>query len=94
MDLRTQPVAAAAAPGERPEVFAPARWLAREREVIPSLYHEGLRFQDPDARTLTVQVLVGKRYEPVPLEEGGTIGSRVLPDLTLSVKNVFAGVTD
>ena len=52
VDLRTAPVGVAAVPGERPEAFAAARWLNREREVIPSLYHEALRFQDPLARRL------------------------------------------
>ena len=52
VDLRTAPVGVAAVPGERPEAFAAARWLNRERDVIPSLYHEALRFQDPLARRL------------------------------------------
>lgn len=52
VELRASPVAVAAAPGERPEVFAAARWLAREREIVPSLYHEALRFHDPLARKL------------------------------------------
>jgi SAM-dependent methyltransferase len=52
VDLRTAPVSVAAAAGERPEAFAAARWLNREHEVIPSLYHEALRYQDPLARKL------------------------------------------
>jgi SAM-dependent methyltransferase len=52
VDLRTAPVAVAAVPGERPEAFAAARWLNREHEVIPSLYHEALRYQDPLGRKL------------------------------------------
>jgi SAM-dependent methyltransferase len=52
VDLHTAPVGLAAVPGDRPEVFAPARWLSREREVIPSLYHEALRFHDPLGRRL------------------------------------------
>ena len=52
VELRTAPVAVAAAAGERPEAFAAARWINRERDVIPSLYHEALRYQDPVGRTL------------------------------------------
>jgi SAM-dependent methyltransferase len=52
VDLRTAPVGVAAAPGERPEAFAAARWLNREHEIIPSLYHEALRYQDPLGRKL------------------------------------------
>ena len=75
VDLRTRPIVAAAAPGERPEVFAPARWLAREREVIPNLYHEGLRFQDPDARTL-IGLLDGTRTRDAIADAlGGVVAS-------------------
>ena len=52
VDLRTAPVTTAVAPGERPEAFGAARWLNREREIIPSLYHEALRYQDPLGREL------------------------------------------
>lgn len=52
VDLRSAPVAVAAVPGERPEIFNAARWIAGEQEVVPSLYHEALRFQDPTARKL------------------------------------------
>jgi len=52
VDLRTHPVAVAVAPGERPEAFGAARFINREHGVIPSLYHEALRYQDPLARKL------------------------------------------
>jgi len=52
IELRSAPVAVAAAPGERPEAFSAARWINREHEVIPSLYHEALRYQDPIGRKL------------------------------------------
>jgi SAM-dependent methyltransferase len=52
VDLRTLPVAAAAIPGERPEAFAAARWINRELTVIPNLYHEALRHQDPIGQRL------------------------------------------
>ena len=75
VDLRSRPIAAAATPGEHPEVFAPARWLARERDVIPSLYHEGLRFQDPEARTL-IALLDGTRTrDAIAQALGGVVTS-------------------
>jgi hypothetical protein len=75
VDLRTRPIDAAGVPGERPEVFAPARWLARERDVIPSLYHEGLRFQDPAARTL-IGLLDGTRTrDAIAQALGGAVTS-------------------
>jgi SAM-dependent methyltransferase len=52
VDLRTLAVGAAAAAGERPKAFAAARWINRESEVIPNLYHEALRHQDPIGQQL------------------------------------------
>ena len=52
VDLRASPVAVAAVPGERPAAFAAARWINREHEIIPSLYHEALRYRDPLGRKL------------------------------------------
>ena len=52
VDLRTAPAAVVAQSGPRPEAFAAARWLSREHEVIPNLYHEALRYADPLGRTL------------------------------------------
>ena len=75
VDLRTRAIDAATVPGERPEVFAPARWLARERDVIPSLYHEGLRFQDPEARML-IELLDGTRTrDAIAQALGGVVAS-------------------
>ncbi len=52
VDLRTQPVAAVAVAGERPEAFAAARWIGRDHEVVPNLYHEAIRIVDPAGRRL------------------------------------------
>jgi SAM-dependent methyltransferase len=52
IDLLSAPVAVAGTPGERPQAFGAARWLNRDRDVIPSLYHEALRYQDPVGRKL------------------------------------------
>jgi len=60
VDLRTTPVAVAASAGEFPEAFAAARWINRSHDVIPSLYHEALRHQDPIGKQL-VSLLDGTR---------------------------------
>jgi hypothetical protein len=52
LELRTEAIGAAAVPGERPEVFAASRWISREREVVPTLFHESLRLNDPTVRKL------------------------------------------
>ena len=50
--MRTAPVAVVSSAGERPQAFAAARGISRERDVIPNLYHEALRHQDPTGRSL------------------------------------------
>ncbi len=60
VDLHTLPFDAAAAPGEHPEAFAAARWIARENDVVPNLYQEPLRLQDDAGRQL-VGLLDGTR---------------------------------
>lgn len=52
VELRTAPVGVVAAAGDRPEAFAAARFINREHDVIPSLYHEALRYRDPLGRKL------------------------------------------
>jgi trans-aconitate methyltransferase len=52
VDLCTLPGTAAATAGDRPEAFAAARWINREHDVMPNLYHEALRLQDPGGRKL------------------------------------------
>jgi len=46
---------------------------------------------DPDARTFSVLALASDKFEPVPSGETGAITSRVLPGLTLALKDVCAG---
>lgn len=60
VELRTTPVAVAAVAGERPEAFAAARWINRTHRVIPNLYHEALRHQDPIGQRL-LELLDGTR---------------------------------
>jgi len=54
LDLRSAPPPVAAAGGAHPEAFSAARWLAREHDIIPSVYHEAVRFPDATGRTLLV----------------------------------------
>ena len=75
MDLRTEPVTVAVVPGERPEAFAAARWLNREREIIPSLYHEALRYQEPLGKKLLALL----------------DGTRTCDDLCTALDGPFAG---
>jgi Uma2 family endonuclease len=45
---------------------------------------------DPDERMVIVLTLTGSAYEQIPGESDGTITSRVLPELALKLKQVFA----
>jgi len=49
LELRCTAPTVVAAAGARPQAFGPARWLAREHAIVPSVYHEALRFADPQA---------------------------------------------
>jgi SAM-dependent methyltransferase len=71
VDLRTAPVAVAAVASERPEAFAAARWINREHEIIPSLYHEALRYQDPLARRLLALLDGARTREDLMAALGG-----------------------
>lgn len=52
VDLRTMPFSAVATLGEYPEAFAAARGINRDSDVLPNLYHEAIKFPDPDVRKL------------------------------------------
>jgi hypothetical protein len=71
VDLRTAPIAVATAAGERPRAFAAARWLTREHEVIPSLYHAALRYRDPLGRTLLALLDGTRTRNDIRAEIGG-----------------------
>jgi Uma2 family endonuclease len=47
---------------------------------------------DPDKRTVEVLALVGDGYQPLPVWEDGSLQSRVLPDLRLTLEDLFAGI--
>jgi SAM-dependent methyltransferase len=71
VELRSAPVAVAAVAGERPEAFAAARWINREHDVIPSLYHEALRYQDPLGRKLLASLDGTRNREELVAALGG-----------------------
>jgi Uma2 family endonuclease len=84
-----------AAPDLVVEILSPGT-RRRDLEIKRALYARfGVQeywIVDPDARTLSVLALASDKFEPVPGGEGGAIASRVLPGLTLALKDVFAGV--
>jgi Uma2 family endonuclease len=47
---------------------------------------------DPQARSVTVLMLIGERYAPVPSGGGEAVRSRVLPGLNVTLDEVFADV--
>jgi len=57
--LRQQPPAVAVAVSDRPVAFGPARWIGREVNQVPNLYHEGIELQDATGRAL-LQLLDGR----------------------------------
>ncbi len=60
VDLRARDVSPALGASERPVVFAPARWMGRDADVVPNLYHDGVQLGDPVGRKL-VTLLDGTR---------------------------------
>ena len=47
---------------------------------------------DLDKRTVEVLALVGDGYQPLPPQEDGSLQSRVLPDLRITLDDVFEGI--
>jgi hypothetical protein len=76
IDLRSQPVAVAVAAGDRPEAFSAARVINRDHAVIPSLYHEALRYQDPLARKLLALLDGTRTRDEICAALGGPFAGR------------------
>jgi hypothetical protein len=74
VDLRSAPVGVAEVGGERPKAFAAARWISRDHDVIPSLYHEALRYQDPLGRKLLALLDGTRTREDLCAALGGRFG--------------------
>jgi Uma2 family endonuclease len=47
---------------------------------------------DPIVRSVTVLTLASEAYEALPLLAGGAIESRVLPDLKLTLEQIFEDI--
>ncbi|MEO8345025.1 MAG: class I SAM-dependent methyltransferase [Betaproteobacteria bacterium] len=60
LDLRLRAIRPASAATLNPVVFGPARWTCNTSEIVPNLYHEGIRLGDAIARRL-VTLLDGTR---------------------------------
>lgn len=72
LDLRsTRPMVAATA-GERPEALPAARWLVREHSVVPSAYHEAVRFPDATGRRLLALIDGTKTRRELAASLGGS----------------------
>ena len=68
------------------------RRICDQARALCALRRAGILDRRSGRRTVSVLALAGDKYEPVPGGEGGAITSRVLPGLTLALKDVFAGV--
>lgn len=72
LNLRADPTPVVVRAGERPTAFAPARATSGATEVVPNVYHEAVRVDDPDARkvlsmldgTMTKDDLMQAQGEP------------------------------
>jgi SAM-dependent methyltransferase len=71
LELRLQPPAAVATAGTHPTAFAPARWQARDADVVTNLYHEEVNVSDPLQRDLLL-LLDGTRTRGQLVAEAGT----------------------
>jgi Uma2 family endonuclease len=77
------------------EILSPGtsrRDLTTKRELYARFKVPEYWIVDPDAKTVTVLALGSDHYEPVPLRADGTVVSRVLSDLVLSLQEVFSGI--
>jgi Uma2 family endonuclease len=86
-----------AAPNLVVEILSPGtrrRDLTIKRNLYARFGVQEYWIVDPDAETVTVLALVNDRYEPFAGDVEGTIVSRVLPGLVLTLDEVFEGVRE
>ena len=89
LDLRPRAIKPASAAGEHPVVFGPARWMCNHNEIVPNLFHDGIRLRDAIARKL-VTLLDGTRTRAdLMLELGDACAG---PDGALQLDNALAGL--
>jgi len=78
------------------EILSPGtrqRDLTLKRELYERFGVQEYWIVDPVRETVMVLALTGERYEPVPTGEEGQVRSRVLPELTLTLADIFANVS-
>ena len=77
------------------EVLSPGtrrRDLATKRDLYARFGVQEYWIVDPEAQTGTVLTLIGDRFQLVPAAEEGTIRSRVLPTLKVTLKDIFSSI--
>jgi SAM-dependent methyltransferase len=91
IELRTAPISIARVAGERPRAFSAARWLTRDHEVIPSLYHAPLRYRDPLGRALLALLDGSRTRAELCAELGGPFAGAEGPGRLDRALGVLAG---
>ena len=84
-----------AAPDLVIEILSPGtrrRDLTTKRELYARFGVREYWPVDPEKRTVEVLTLVGDGYQPVPVGEDGSLQSRVLPDVRITLNDVFEGI--
>ena len=84
-----------AAPDLVIEILSPGtrrRDLTTKRELYARFGVREYWPVDPEKRTVEVLTLVGDGYQPVPVREDGSLQSRVLPDVRITINDVFEGI--
>jgi Uma2 family endonuclease len=77
------------------EILSPGtrqRDLTVKRDLYAQFGVQEYWIVDPVSRTVSVFERVGDAYRPIPLAQDGAILSHVLPELELSLEDVFEGV--
>jgi Uma2 family endonuclease len=84
-----------AAPDLVVEILSPGtrrRDLTTKRDIYARFGVREYWVVDLDKRAVEVLALVGNGFQPVPAREDGSLQSRVLPGLRLTVEDVFEGI--
>jgi Uma2 family endonuclease len=84
-----------AAPDLVIEILSPGtrrRDLTTKRDLYARFGVREYWVVDLDKRAVEVLALVGAGYQPLPAREDGSLQSRVLPDLHLTLEDVFEGI--
>lgn len=82
--LRAHPLATTRVAPERPRAFAVARWQAARGDDVTNLLHEGVRVDEPEARTLLAALDGTRDRASLAALLGGHADSRMLVDRVLA----------